>query len=500
MDILPPPNGYLTRAYGSPLPEEGEAQLLMDLLDKYGSHYKHHFAVDMRARLSPRVPPEEFSSSSSSATAATAAATTFRGVIGAASYPSPTPTDTGAGANTPAPLRPLLAASNCNIIHDHRLSLRPRRACRDVGLFGSVITDSAHRRRGLSGHLVSRVLHQWDKLGGGVLVLGTGSRHAAKTYQRNGFVHLAGGLDAGEKGFNPDDEGETIMVRPPATEFFMVKLKASKLVFDKVGFARKFYGGADFAVEPLSRAHFAELVLLLNMEAHNTSKLTAAGITDGVHVEEKIVALINKSEQLHRQEEEEEEEEGREEDDREARRGRPGGGEHMRPIVVYDVSNRRVHGIAVANAEERVGDFWGQMWENEEDMLVLGCSDHKHASTYQSSARARRLTYAYVVPFGHGSAKAKAVLELANGMKERARVGEALSAAKAAKIENEVFLKELAARSSSPISPHLSKASIVAYERDLGSRLDSVLSLIEKCVDPLLQKLDTIRVAGGFWV
>ena len=54
MNILTPLPGYLTRPYGSPLPEEGETQLIMDLLDKYGPHYKRHFAVDMRARLSPR--------------------------------------------------------------------------------------------------------------------------------------------------------------------------------------------------------------------------------------------------------------------------------------------------------------------------------------------------------------------------------------------------------------------------------------------------------------
>ena len=186
------------------------------------------------------------------------------------------------------------------------------------------------------------VIQEWDKRGGGVLILGTGSRHAAAMYERNGFVHLAGGLDAGEKGYNPDDEGETIMVRPPATEFFLVKLKASRLSFDTEAFVAEFYGGADFAVEPLSRAHFAEMVLLFNVEPNNASKLTAADITDGVYVEEKMVALINASEEqaVH-------------------------GKEHMRPLVVYDVSNRRAHGIAVANTSRKI-DYWSQVWETQD--------------------------------------------------------------------------------------------------------------------------------------
>jgi hypothetical protein len=55
--------------------------------------------------------------------------------------------------------------------------------------------------------------------GGWHAVLGTGSPHAAKMYAKQGFVHLAGGLD-GKKGYNPDDQGEWIMVRsaPPGNE------------------------------------------------------------------------------------------------------------------------------------------------------------------------------------------------------------------------------------------------------------------------------------------
>ena len=63
MDVLKPPSGYATREYTAPCAEEGEAQLLLDLLDKYGPHYKNHFAVDISARLSPRVPMADFSSS-----------------------------------------------------------------------------------------------------------------------------------------------------------------------------------------------------------------------------------------------------------------------------------------------------------------------------------------------------------------------------------------------------------------------------------------------------
>ena len=45
------------------------------------------------------------------------------------------------------------------------------------------------------------------------MALGTGSPHAAKMYQRFGFVHIAGGLGGSVRGYNPADEGEWMMIR-----------------------------------------------------------------------------------------------------------------------------------------------------------------------------------------------------------------------------------------------------------------------------------------------
>ena len=44
-------------------------------------------------------------------------------------------------------------------------------------------------------------------------MLGTGSRHAARVYIKEGFNHLLGGLSEATKGYNPEDEGEWMMVR-----------------------------------------------------------------------------------------------------------------------------------------------------------------------------------------------------------------------------------------------------------------------------------------------
>ena len=467
----PSPPGYITREYSSPCESTVEALLLLNLLDKYGPHYAKHFAVDMRARLSPDVTMAEFSKPSLASFPGDDS--DFRGIFGAASYLAPSENndcddDKETISDTGVPRT--FAVSNCNIIHDHRLSLRPNKACLDVGLFGSVITDIEHRRKGLSKHLVPRVIHEWDKRGGGFLILGTGSRHAAAMYERNGFVHLAGGLDAGEKGYNPDDEGETIMVRPPSNEFFLVKLKASRLVFDTDAFVADFYGGADFAVEPLSRAHFAEMILLFNIESNNDTKLTAAGITDGVYVEEKMVALINASEER-----------------------ALCGEEHMRPLVVYDVSNRRVHGIAVANIGQKI-DYWSHVWDTKDVELPAFLGTQLTTSKLINSQ-----TYEYVVP-SCGSATALNILKDANSMKTRTRLAESLAAAAAAKLENEAFMKDLSKRSEIPLSPHISKESIDEYERDLSSHLEDVLSSIKESVDPVIEKKDKIMVGGGYWI
>ena len=85
-----------------------------------------------------------------------------------------------------------------------------------VSTLHNVFTHIEHRRQGLSKMLVKHVLNAYDQdIGGSFCVLGTGSPFAAKTYKENGFGHLAGGFDTnGPKGYNPDDLGEWIMIRP----------------------------------------------------------------------------------------------------------------------------------------------------------------------------------------------------------------------------------------------------------------------------------------------
>ena len=84
-----------------------------------------------------------------------------------------------------------------------------------VGLFGAVITTKEHQRKGLSKTCVRKTLERWDRFfkKKSILILGTGSPHAAKVYAKHGFKHLNGGLDSGKKGYNPDDKGEWIMIR-----------------------------------------------------------------------------------------------------------------------------------------------------------------------------------------------------------------------------------------------------------------------------------------------
>ena len=84
-----------------------------------------------------------------------------------------------------------------------------------IGLFGAVITTKEHQRKGLSKTCVRKTLERWDRIhkDKSILILGTGSPHAAKVYAKHGFKHLNGGLDSGKKGYNPDDMGEWIMIR-----------------------------------------------------------------------------------------------------------------------------------------------------------------------------------------------------------------------------------------------------------------------------------------------
>merc|ERR1712218_102746 len=91
-----------------------------------------------------------------------------------------------------------------------------------VSTLHNVFTHIEHRRQGLSKMLVRKVIEAYDHdIGGSFCVLGTGSPFAAKTYQENGFYHLAGGFDTnGPKGYNPDDLGEWLMIRSCRSQKF----------------------------------------------------------------------------------------------------------------------------------------------------------------------------------------------------------------------------------------------------------------------------------------
>ena len=100
--------------------------------------------------------------------------------------------------------------SHCCVIYSCNVAHSPQ-----VGLFGAVITTKEHQRKGLSKTCVRKTLERWDRFfkNKSILILGTGSPHAAKVYAKHGFKHLNGGLDSGKKGYNPDDKGEWIMIR-----------------------------------------------------------------------------------------------------------------------------------------------------------------------------------------------------------------------------------------------------------------------------------------------
>lgn len=263
-------HGFVLRPYETPV-TSGEAEAIMHLLHLYGPHYKDHFAPDMRARLGSQ------------------------GMFGASAV-RVEPGDSMGSSSVPWEHSDVV--SHACIIYDNQASL-------DIGLFGAVITHSDYRRKGLSAPVVAAVLADWDRRGGGYLILGTGSPHAARTYEKEGFVPIAGGLDSGQKGYNPEDLGEVIMLRPPS--YTLPLPDPNSLVppvlpkFDISALASSFYyttasenNRFEFVIETLDRSHWAGLVLLFNIHgADNKSKLTAGGITDGVYAEEQLVRLIN---------------------------------------------------------------------------------------------------------------------------------------------------------------------------------------------------------------
>ena len=117
-----------------------------------------------------------------------------------------------------------------------------------------------------------------------MLVLGTGSRHAAKVYSSEGFGHLRGGLEEAAKGYNKEDEGEWMMVR--------TRDKAAGIV---PSLPENFYNSMcskdDLKVEHLHQHHLAGLVLLLCSTA-DSNKLPLAGIDTGIEAEEVLLKLL----------------------------------------------------------------------------------------------------------------------------------------------------------------------------------------------------------------
>merc|ERR1712048_1189015 len=119
------------------------------------------------------------------------------------------------------------------------------------------------------------------------LILGTGSRTAAKIYADHGFRGLNGGLNQGVQGYNPNDEGEWIMVRDAERMDSSVSLMEGNMRFDEADYVLP----GDILVEPLGRRHWGAAVLLLNM-LPGAMKLRAFGIDDGLIAELRLAQAI----------------------------------------------------------------------------------------------------------------------------------------------------------------------------------------------------------------
>ena len=284
--------GFTFRSYTNQMKDQEEAELLLGLLHEYGPHYASQFGPDMRIRLLG-------DGSGNSADCGRG------GIVGRHALCVDPYSES---------LRAEVVSHACIIYDDLRGDTTSA-----FGLFGAVITTERYRRRGLSSRLTQDVLADWDDSHPlGYLILGTGSPFAARVYQQNGFVHLAGGFENGKKGYNPEDLGEWIMIRPPP------RLGS----FEKSAFVSEFYNlesenENNFFVEPLCGRHWAELCLLFNLDESDSEKLPSANITDGLSVEEKVLSLVNtwSTNCINA------------------------------PRVCCDNKNRRVHGIILSNKE-----------------------------------------------------------------------------------------------------------------------------------------------------
>lgn len=159
-----------------------------------------------------------------------------------------------------------------------------------VSTLHNVFTAVNHRKKGLSTKLVSLVLQTFDadilgeKNEAGYMVLGTGSRSAAKIYISHGFEHLAGGLDTGNvKGYNPDDVGEWIMIR---------NCGAKKTKFDaKVFYDIEKHNLEHLHIIPCALKHYTQLVLLFNACENEVKNILSLNITTGIQAEGGLVGM-----------------------------------------------------------------------------------------------------------------------------------------------------------------------------------------------------------------
>ena len=128
-----------------------------------------------------------------------------------------------------------------------------------VGLLAHVFTHPGHRRQGLGSRVTREVVQAWDALHpSSLVVLGTGSPHAARVYAREGFLHLLGGLEGGHRGYNVEDLGEWIMAR--RRQEGVVGKEEGEVVASLFSCSGS---SSDFHVEELRRGHLAGLVLAL---------------------------------------------------------------------------------------------------------------------------------------------------------------------------------------------------------------------------------------------
>ena len=161
-------------------------------------------------------------------------------------------------------------------------------SCPHVGLLAHVFTHPTHRRKGLSALVCQALLQSWDRSHphGSVVVLGTGSPHAAKVYQRESFTHLLGGLDMEMKGYNVDDMGEWIMVR----DTFSLK---RNMIEDP--FHLKFFiedsNLDNYSCVPLAPSHLPGLVLLFTCKDEQ-KKMLSIGVDTGLEAEEAVLRLL----------------------------------------------------------------------------------------------------------------------------------------------------------------------------------------------------------------